>query len=112
MSFLSGVMADIDIFLADWGEAQSWAPAAGGAATPFTGIFDAEYAELDVGLGVVSKKPAMIVKTSDVAGITPGDTVIVTALLYGITAAAYKLETKQDNPPDLGPGMSRMILKL
>lgn len=112
MSFITSAQAGIDLMLSRLGESQSWTPAAGGAATPFTGIFDNDYLDVNVVVEVASAKPAMIVKTTSVAGIARGDTVTVTSTLYGISGVAYTLVTKEDSPADLGPGMSRLVLKL
>lgn len=111
MSFIAQVLTDLDLFLADFGESQSWTPAAGGAATAFTGIVENEYFDGSVVVPYSSSKPSIMVKTTAVAGIARGDTVTVTSTLHGLSSAAYKLEHKQDSPGDLGPGMSRLILK-
>lgn len=111
MTFIAQMISDLDFFLADFGESQSWTPAAGGAATAFTGIFDNDYLDVNVVVQVASSKPALVVKTTAVAGIVRGDTVTVTSALHGISAAAYKLEHKEDSPGDVGPGFSRLILK-
>lgn len=112
MSLISQMASDIAVFLADFGESQTWTPAAGGAATAFTGIFDNEYFDLSPeGIQIAGAKPALIVETSAVAGIAAGDTVTVTAALFSISGTAYTLHQKLDAPADLGPGFSRLILK-
>lgn len=111
MSVNDQFLADIPMHIDLHGEDQSWTPAGGGATTAFVGVFDNDYIDVSVVVQVASAKPALIAQTTAVAGIVRGDTVTVTSLLHGISAAAYKLEHKEDSPTDLGPGMSRLILK-
>lgn len=111
MTFIAQALSELDLFLADHGESQSWTPAAGGAATAFTGIVENDYFDGTVVVPYSSSKPTVLCKTSSVTGIVRGDTVTVTSSLHGLSAAAYKLEHKQDSPGDVGPGFSRLVLK-
>lgn len=110
-TFLEDEIDDLDLFFDDSGEAQSWTPAGGGAATAFTGIVENEYFDGNVVVSYSSSKPTILCKTTDVAGIARGDTVTVTSVLHGLSGAAYKLEHEEVSPSDVGPGMSRLILK-
>jgi hypothetical protein len=106
------VLTDLNVFFADWGEAHLWTCVKGAFNRTLTGVFDSAYSEFDLSSGGMSStKPAMIVKTADIAEMSRGDTIAVTSVYYAVSGADYIVVDRQDNPPDLGPGLTRIILQ-
>lgn len=111
MTFLDQVNADLDTQLSDWGESQVWTPAAG-AATPFTGIAEVGFKQIDLVSGaVISHDAAVIGKRSVIGAAKKGDAVSLTSVMNGMSAAAYTVTIPQNDPDDLGPGMTRLVLR-
>jgi hypothetical protein len=78
--------ADLDIFLADFGEAITYTPQ-GGQVKTITGIFDLSYAAATLGLGSAeSSDPAATCKSSDLSGARHGDTMAIRGVTYAIKA--------------------------
>ena len=111
MTIASQISADVDQMVAASGDSATLTHG-GVTGAAFNGLFDNEYFGLDVGAGVSSAKPAFAARTPDVSSAVKGDTLTVTSVLYGITAQAYTIQERQASPADLGPGMTRLILKL
>ena len=104
--------SNIDGYLSDWGETQTWTPAGPGTGGQFMGVFAGDYAEINMITGSIgSPKPVIECKTSAIAGMVKGDTVTITAMNYGISGVEYVVEEMRRNPDDLWPGMTRLILK-
>jgi hypothetical protein len=75
--------ADRLAMLADFGQSITYTVQGGSAAT-ITGIFDNDYAEVDGGgmVGFAMQQPRLMVRTSDVASATEGDTFVVSGVTY------------------------------
>lgn len=111
MAFLTSALSDLDSFLADFGESQTWTPA-GGAATPFTGVAEVGYRQIDLASGAVTSHDAAVFgKTSVIGTAKKGDAVSLTSVLNAVSAAAYEVTERQNGPDDLGPGMTRLMLR-
>jgi hypothetical protein len=75
--------ADRLAMLADFGQSITYTVQGGSVAT-ITGIFDNDYAEVDAGgmVGFAMQQPRLMVRTSDVASATEGDTFVVSGVTY------------------------------
>ena len=75
--------ADRLAMLADFGQSITYT-AQGGSPSTITGIFDNDYAEVDAGgmVGFAMQQPRLMVRTSDVASATEGDTFVVSGVTY------------------------------
>jgi hypothetical protein len=69
--------------LADFGQSITYT-VQGGSAVTITGIFDNDYAEVDAGgmVGFALQQPRIVVRTSDVASATEGDTFVISGVTY------------------------------
>lgn len=74
--------ADRLAMLADFGQSVSYTH--NKLTTTITGIFDSDYAEVDSGgmVGFAMQQPRLMVRTSDVASATEGDTFIISGVTY------------------------------
>ena len=74
----------------------------GGSAVTITGIFDNDYSEISSGgmVGFAMQQPRLLVRTSDVANCTEGDTFVVGGVTYHSTVV-------QDD----GTGMTVVVLE-
>jgi hypothetical protein len=93
--------ADRLAMLADFGQSITYTVQGGSAAT-ITGIFDNDYAEVDGGgmVGFAMQQPRLMVRTSDVASATEGDTFV-------ISGTTYLSRVVQDD----GTGMTFIVLE-
>lgn len=93
--------ADRIAMLADFGQSVTYTRQ-GGSATAITGIFDAQFVEVDAGgnVGVAYQQPRLMVRTSDVVSCTEGDTFV-------ISGATYISRIVQDD----GTGMTMIVLE-
>lgn len=75
--------ADRLAMLADFGQSITYTVQGGSAAT-ITGIFDAQFVEVDAGgnVGVAYQQPRLMARTSDVINCTEGDTFIISGVTY------------------------------
>ncbi len=75
--------ADRLAMLADFGQSITYT-VQGGSAVTITGIFDNDYAEVDAGgmVGFAMQQPRIVVRTSDVASATEGDTFVISGVTY------------------------------
>jgi hypothetical protein len=111
MPFPSDVISDLTGIISDWGD--SAVITHGGVPVAVAGVYESEYVDIDLISGVVqSSRPAFWCKTTDAPNANNSDTLVVTSVLFNITAVAYKTHNVQKNPPDLGPGTTRFVLKL
>jgi hypothetical protein len=102
------VLSDLDTML----QGDTAVITHGGVVSTVVGTYENEYAEIDVGTMVQSSHPAFYCKTTDVPNADNRDTLVVTSVLYNIAAVSYKTNKVQKNPPDLGPGITRFVLKI
>lgn len=102
MTLSSGILDDIDTVIEDWDTAVY----NGGT---IYGIFGKEYAEV---LGAESGQPMFDCKTSDVSGIAQDATLVITSELHGVSAVSYTVVNVQENAVEVGPGMTRLILRV
>lgn len=105
MTLAAGILSDLDQIMADWGDTGAY-----NGAAAVKGLFDNEYLVLE-GVDVSTFKPTFLYKTSDIASPAKGGILIVTSVLCGISAVSYTVQERQKNPPDAGPGVTRLILK-
>ena len=83
-----------------------------GAPFPVSGVYESEYAQIDLSSGMVqSTKPAFWCKTSDVPDANQNDTLLVTSELHNVSAVSYSVAEVQRSPSDLGLGVTRFVLK-
>lgn len=71
----------------DFGVASSYTLAAGGSASTINGIFDNQYAEIEVevDIGVASTGPAFTCRTADLpTGYGPGDSIVISGTTYKV----------------------------
>ncbi len=75
--------ADRLAMLVDFGQSVTYTVQNGSPVT-ITGIFDNDYAEVDAGgmVGFAMQQPRLVVRTSDVASATEGDTFVVGGVTY------------------------------
>lgn len=75
--------ADRLAMLVDFGQSITYTRQ-GGSAAKITGIFDAQFVEVDAGgnVGVAYQQPRLMVRTSDVINCTEGDTFIISDVTY------------------------------
>ena len=110
MTLASTILNDLAGIIADWGD--SAVITHGGVAATVPGVYESEYVELDLNSGAAqSAKPAFWCRTADVPAASQADTLVVTSELYDIDAVSYGVIKVQVNPPDLGPGLTRFILR-
>lgn len=111
MAFLDDILEDLDTQLEDFGESQVWTPV-GGAATPFTGIPEISFRMLETSAGqVVSSDARVIGKKSVIGDAKKGDAVTLTDTLSATSALACTALWVENDPDDLGPGFTRLVLK-
>lgn len=92
--------ADLRLMISDFGViAQGGTCTVGGVSTE--GIFDDAYTDP---LGISGSRPALACLSADVSTATQGTPVVVNSV-------SYKVGSIQDNPEDLGPGMTRLLLQ-
>lgn len=93
--------ADRLAMLTDFGQSITYTVQGGSQAT-ITGIFDAQFVEVDAGgnVGVAYQQPRLMVRTADVVNCTDGDTFVVS----GVT---YLSRIVQDD----GTGMTMIVLE-
>jgi len=85
---------------AEFGLAATWTPAAGGAASSISILFDNGYEDYEFGTVEHSgRAPAAMVQSSEVAGLVVGDTLT-------IEGVDYRVRTIE---PD-GQGVTRLVL--
>ena len=75
--------ADRLAMLADFGQSITYT-VQGGSPSTITGIFDAQFIEVDAGgtVGFAMQQPRIVVRTSDVASATEGDTFVISGVTY------------------------------
>jgi hypothetical protein len=93
--------ADRLAMLTDFGQSITYTVQGGSAAT-ITGIFDAQFVEVDAGgnVGVAYQQPRLMVRTADVVNCTEGDTFV-------ISGSTYLSRIVQDD----GTGMTMIVLE-
>lgn len=102
MGMASDILDDIDTLFEDWEDTSL----TGG--TTINILFDNEYQEI---IEVSSAGPAALCKTSDVPNAKKGDIHVITSVLCNVSAVSYTVEKAMKNPPDAGPGVTRLIFK-
>ncbi len=82
-------------------------------ATKIPGFFRNDHAPLSFsGQDVTSVKPAFSCRTALAAGLTEGETLVITSPPWGISSVSYSILYQEQNPPDDGgPGFTRLVLK-
>lgn len=106
MSFASHILSEAARNASDTGDTAVY------SGSTINGTFVNEYIEMDLATGAVSSaKPAFECLTSLVFSAAKGYALIVTSPLHSITSASYTVASVQHAPADLGPGMTRLILK-
>lgn len=93
--------ADRLAMLVDFGQPVTYT-VQGGSAVTITGIFDAQFVEVDAGgnVGIAYQQPRLMVRTSDVASATEGDSFV-------ISDVTYLSRVVQDD----GTGMTMIVLE-
>lgn len=93
--------ADRLAMLADFGQSITYT-VQGGSPSTITGIFDAQFIEVDAGgtVGFAMQQPRLMVRTSDVVNCNEGDTFV-------ISGTTYLSRIVQDD----GTGMTMIVLE-
>ena len=93
--------ADRLAMLADFGQSITYT-VQGGSPSTITGIFDAQFIEVDAGgtVGFAMQQPRLMLRTSDVVNCTEGDTFV-------ISGTTYLSRIVQDD----GTGMTMIVLE-
>ena len=92
---------DRSLLLADFGEAATWTPTGGSAAT-LTALFQKEHEEVDTGgaVSIVMSHPRVTCRTADVSTDAEGDT-------FAIGGVPYTVRVVMTD----GTGMTQLVLE-
>ena len=92
---------DRSLLLVDFGEAGTWTPTSGSAAT-LTALFQREHEEIDTGgaVSIVMSHPRVTCRTADVSTAAEGDT-------FAIGGVTYTVRVVLDD----GTGMTQLVLE-
>ena len=91
---------DRSLLLADFGEAATWTPTGGSAAT-LTALFQKEHEEVDTGgaVSIVMSHPRVTCRTADVSTAAEGDTFAIGGVTYTVRVVMTD-----------GTGMTQLVL--
>ena len=89
------------LLLADFGEAATWTPTGGSAAT-LTALFQKEHEEVDTGgaVSIVMSHPRVTCRTADVSTAAEGDTFAIGGVTYTVRVVMTD-----------GTGMTQLVLE-
>ena len=92
---------DRSLLLADFGEAATWTPTGGSAAT-LTALFQKEHEEVDTGgaVSIVMSHPRVTCRTADVSTAAEGDTFAIGGVTYTVRGVMTD-----------GTGMTQLVLE-
>ena len=92
---------DRSLLLADFGEAATWTPSGGSAAT-LTALLSKEHEEVDTGgaVSIVMSHPRVTCRTADVSTAAEGDTFAIGGVTYTVRVVMTD-----------GPGMTQLVLE-
>ena len=92
---------DRSLLLADFGEAATWTPSGGSAAT-LTALLSKEHEEVDTGgaVAIVMSHPRVTCRTADVSTAAEGDTFAIGGVTYTVRVVMTD-----------GTGMTQLVLE-
>ena len=92
---------DRSLLLADFGEAATWTPSGGSAAT-LTALLSKEHEEVDTGgaVSIVMSHPRVTCRTADVSTAAEGDTFAIGGVTYTVRVVMTD-----------GTGMTQVVLE-